>query len=217
MPVTRISPSVAACALLTLAACDPRARPTPPAEGTVVPPTATTTGPAAGTPTAAASPSGPAPGRAAADQPLTLGHVRVSIKRVTLGKVPLRQADGSIAYADQPRLMVAVHVKNTGDKRRFEYHTWVPDLEAAKSVGRLFDDRGAELKRVTFGFGNNVKDRTVFDALPPGKTIADLLVFEVPDPDAAHLDLDLPGANCGVSGTFRFRIDRDAINRSRER
>jgi hypothetical protein len=152
-----------------------------------------------------------------ADQAVTLGHVRVSIKRVSVGKVPLRQADGSISYADQPRLMIAVQLKNVSGKRQSEYHTWVPDLDAAKSVGRLTDDRGAEVKRVTFGFGNNVKDRTVLDTLTPGKTITDLLVFDVPDPDTAYLDLDLPGANCGVPGTYRFRIDAKAINRARER
>jgi hypothetical protein len=157
------------------------------------------------------------PDRVPADQPLTLGHVRVTVKKATVGKVPLRQADGSISYADEPRLMVAVNVKNVSGKRKSEYSTWVPDLESAKAVARLVDDHGAELKRVTFGFGNNVKDRTVLDTLTPGKTITDLLVFELPDPDAAYLDLDLPGANCGVPGTYRFRIDAKAINRSRER
>jgi hypothetical protein len=157
------------------------------------------------------------PDRVPANQPVTLGHVRASVRRVTLGKVPLRQADGSMSYADQPRLMVAVQLKNVSGKRKSEYRTWVPDLDAAESVARLTDDRGAELKRVTFGFGNNVQDRTVLDTLTPGKTITDRLVFEVPDPDASHLDLDLPGANCGVPGTYRFRIESRDINRSRER
>ena len=68
-----------------------------------------------------------------------------------------------------------------------------------------------ELKRVTLGFGNNVKDRTTLDTLTPGKVISDLLLFEVPKPKATHLDLDLPGANCGVRGTFQFRIPLAAI------
>jgi hypothetical protein len=199
---------------ITLPACDRPAPPAGPAEATTVLPTATTT---SGTTTAAISTTGTFPDRVPADRPVTLGHVRVSVKRVAVGKVPLRQADGSIAYADQPRLMIAVQLKNVSGKRKSEYQTWVPDLESARSVARLADDRGAELKRVTFGFGNNVKDRTVLDTLAPGKTVTDLLVFEVPDPDAAYLDLDLPGANCGVSGTYRFRIDAKAINRARER
>ena len=202
-----------AVVLIALPACD---RP-PPA---IVPAAATTVLPAAtaGSTTATAvSTTGVSPARVPADQPMTLGHVRVSIKKATVGKVPLKTADGSISYADEPRLMIAVTVKNVSGKRKAEYSTWVPDLASAKAVATLTDDRGVERKRVTDGFGNNVKDRTVLDTLTPGKAIADLLVFEIPAMEANYLDLDLPGANCGVPGTFRFRIDAKAINRSRER
>ena len=143
----------------------------------------------------------------------TLGHVRVAIKKVSVGKVPLKAADGSITYADEPRLMIALRIENVGDKKRSEYHTWVPDLEAAKTVAKLTDDQGVELKRVTFGFGNNVKDRTVLDTLTPGKVIGDLLVFEAPAANVKALKLVLPGANCGVQGRFEFEIDPAVISR----
>jgi hypothetical protein len=143
----------------------------------------------------------------------TVGHVRVSIQKISVGKVRLKAADGSITYADEPRLMIALRIENTSDKKRSEYNTWVPDLEAAKSVAKLTDDRGNELKRVTFGFGNNVVERTVLDTLTPGKVIGDLLVFEAPAAGANSFHLELPGGNCGVKGEFQFKIDASAIIR----
>jgi hypothetical protein len=147
----------------------------------------------------------------------TLGHVRVSIKKISVGKVPLKQADGSVLYSDEPRLMIALRIENVSDQKRSEYTTWVPDLDAAKTVARLTDDRANELKRVTFGFGNNVQGRTVLDTLTPGKVIGDLLVFEDPSPEAKEFVLELPGANCGVTGTFRFTIPAKDVARSKDR
>jgi len=143
----------------------------------------------------------------------TLGHVRVSIQKVSLGKVPLQATEG--VDADRPRLMIALRIENVSDTKQSPYNTWVPDLEAAKTVARLTDDRGNELKRVTFGFGNNVRGRTVLDTLTPGKVIGDLLVFEAPAAGAKSFHLVLPGANCGVKGEFHFDIDARAVARPR--
>ena len=193
-------------AVLTLAvlpACDGRPPDTgpaqPPAPAHTAAPTATVV-----TQTTTSTPS--APGQ-------TVGHVRVSVRKVSVGKVPLKAADGSVAYADEPRLMIALRIENVSDQKRSPYNTWVPDLDAAKTVAKLTDDRGAELKRVTFGFGNNVQGRTVLDTLTPGKVIGDLLVFEPPAANAKALKLVLPGANCGVKGTFEFEIDTTAVTR----
>jgi hypothetical protein len=152
-------------------------------------------------------------GRVPSDRPAVVGTVRVSVKKVTVGKVPLKNADRSISYSGEPRLMIAVRIENLNDKRGFEYASWVPDLDAAKTIGKLTDDTGAESKRVPLGFGSNVKDRTTNAAVAAAGAINDLLVFEVPAATAKHLDLDLPGANCKVRGTFQFRIDAAAITR----
>lgn len=187
---------------LLLPACDHRPTDTSPAHAPATDRTAVT---------APTTPNTSGTTTAATGQ--TLGHVRVSIKKVSVGKVPLKAADGSITYADEPRLMIALRVENVSDQKRSEYNTWVPDLDAAKTVARLTDDRGRELKRVTFGFGNNVQGRTVLDTLSPGKAIGDLLVFEAPAANAKALKLVLPGANCGVKGNFEFEIDLAAISR----
>jgi len=150
---------------------------------------------------------------AAATDAQTVGHIRVAIKKVSVGKVPLKAADGSITDADEPRLMIALRIENTSDTKRSEYNTWVPDLEAAKSVAKLTDERGNDLKRITFGFGNNVVGRTVLDTLTPGKVIGDLLVFEAPAAGANSFHLELPGANCGVKGVFQFTLDAAAFVR----
>ena len=144
-------------------------------------------------------------------RPAVAGTVRVSVKKVTIGKVPMKEADGSTRYTDEPRLMVAVRIENLNDRRGFEYASWVPDLEKAPSVGTLTDDTGVEIKRVTLGFGNNVKDRSAYATIAPGGTLNDVLVFAVPPAAAKYLDLDLPGANCKVKGAFRFRIEMAEI------
>src|SRR3954470_24438776 len=129
--------------LALLTACDNRPATTGPALSTATDrtaiPTATTTAAEIATTT----------GTAANTQ--TLGHVRVSIKRVSVGKVPLKAADGSVTYADEPRLMIALRIENVSEKQQSGYNTWVPDLDAAKTVAKLTDGRGNELKRVTFG------------------------------------------------------------------
>jgi len=141
----------------------------------------------------------------------TLAHVRVSIQKVSIGKVPVQAADG--VDTETPRLMIALRIENVSDTKRSEYNTWVPDLDSAKTAAKLTDDRGNELKRVTFGFGNNVRGRTVLDTLSPGKVIGDLLVFEVPAARAKSFHLVLPGANCGVKGSFEFDLDATEIIR----
>jgi Domain of unknown function (DUF4352) len=143
---------------------------------------------------------------------VTVGHIRVTIKKVSVGKVPLKAADGTTAYSDEPRLMIALRIENLSDKKQSKYSTWVPDLDMAKTVAKLTDDHGMELKRVTLGFGNNVKDRTVTDDLTPGKVITDLLLFEVPTRTSA-LRLELPGANVGVKDSFVFQIEEGSVKR----
>lgn len=189
-------PPLLLLAVALVPACDNR----PPAPGPAATPTDAT-------PTAAATPSThPAPANTR-----TVGHVRVSIAKVSVGRVPVVAADG--VDTETPRLMIAVRVESVSDTKRSEYNTWVPDLDAAKTVANLTDDRGAELKRVTYGFGNNVRGRTVLDTLTPGKVIGDLLVFEAPAANVRALRLVLPGANCGVKGTFDFPIDAATIAR----
>ena len=197
-------PPLVLLAVFLIPACDNK----PPDTGSSSPSATTQTAAPAATVTTASTTTTTAPGQ-------TVGHIRVAIKKVSVGKVPLRAADGSITYADEPRLMILLQIENTSDKRRSEYNSWVPDLEAAKTVARLTDDRGTELKRITFGFGNNVKDRTVLATLTPGRVITDLLVFEAPAANANALKLVLPGANCGVKGTFEFTIDATTIARSK--
>jgi hypothetical protein len=92
-----------AVALPGLQACD---RPSPVTGPTDV--TALSTSATTGSLTALATTTSPTPDHGSADQPITVGHVRVSIRKVSVGKVPLKNADGSITYADEPDLMIAL-------------------------------------------------------------------------------------------------------------
>jgi hypothetical protein len=199
-------------ALGLIAGCDRAESPTPAATS---PPTIASTTSARADTTAAAVSTTPIveTGPVGLGKPLTVGHMRVTIRKATIGKVPLKAIDGSIEYSPEVRLMLSVRIENTSDKRPSNYSTWGPDLDAAKTFAKLKDDAGNELTRIKFGFGNNVKDRTVLDTINPGKAINDLLVFETPPANAKYLDLELPGNNCGVRGEFRYRIEIKDIAR----
>jgi hypothetical protein len=201
MPAPRLCLGLLALALLP--ACDHRPPNTgathPTVNGGTAVPTATVTTASAPTSTTTTA--------------QTVGHVRVSIKKVSVGKVPLKAADGSLTYSDESRLMIALRIQNVSDKQQSGYNTWVPDLDAARTVATLTNDLGNDLKRITFGFGNNVQGRTVLDTLTPGKVIGDLLVFEAPAANVRALKLVLPGANCGVKGKFDFEFDAATIIR----
>lgn len=81
-----------------LPACDSRPATTGPVQPTAAERTtvANTTAPTAGTSTVTTT--------GAADTQ-TVGHVRVAIKKVSVGKVPLEAADGSITHAGERRLV----------------------------------------------------------------------------------------------------------------
>ena len=42
----------------------------------------------------------------------------MSVKKVSVGKVPLKQVDGTISYSDEPRLMILLRIENIGDKKQ---------------------------------------------------------------------------------------------------
>jgi hypothetical protein len=189
-------PSLILLAVALIPACDHR----PSGPGPAAPTTTDSIAPATTTTASTGNPAG---------NSQIVRHVRVSIQKVSIGKVPVAAGEG--VDTETPRLMIALRIENVSDTKRSEYNSWVPDLDAAKTVARLTDDRGNELKRVTYGFGNNVRGRTVLDTLTPGKVIGDLLVFEAPAANVRTLKLVLPGANCGVPGSFEFDIDAATV------
>jgi hypothetical protein len=79
------------------------------------------------------------------------------------------------------------------------------------------DNFGNHYRGINFGFSTLPEFRTEDESIYPGKSIKDQLVFEAPIGTATHLDLEIPGANVGQAGFFRFRIPAQAIQRTEAR
>ena len=76
---------------------------------------------------------------------------------------------------------------------------------------RLTDNFKNTYKRVNFGLLAEVKGQIKSESIYPGKTVNDLLVFEVPLKNVQYLRLELPAENIGGSGKLRFQIPQSKI------
>jgi hypothetical protein len=139
----------------------------------------------------------------------TVGGVTVRVVGVRVGKVTLESpaAPGkpSKYESEDPALIVEVEVTAEGGPKRTRYLTW------RDGAGRpiLRDEHGNSYPGLYRNTTNLVGATNAAD-VENGRSIRDLLTFEVPTTDATVLHLDLPGKHVGVEGEFRFAIPRSA-------
>jgi hypothetical protein len=158
------------------------------------------------------------------DQPGQLGNVRVRLLAVIVAPVSLRDRvpfpgrENERGESKEPLLSIIVEVSNLDPNRKLDFKT----LAGARfSFGRdnatLRDNLGNRYRGIDFGFSSLPEFRTEDASIYPGKAIKDQLVFEAPIGNATHLDLEIPAANVGQTGFFRFRIPTKAIQRTETR
>ncbi len=143
-------------------------------------------------------------------QALVIQDCQVWIVSAKIGKVPLK-ALGSESSSKDELLMVTVGIKNTTAEKKIDYETWGATPIYDHSPATLSDEHGNSYKRITFGIGSDVVGRVErSESIYPGKTLTDVLVFEVPIAAAKSVRLELPGENIGVAGRLRFEIPASA-------
>lgn len=79
-----------------------------------------------------------------------------------------------------------------------------------RDFATLRDNFGNSYKRIHFGIGTRVVDAVErSESLYPGKSLKDVVVFELPIDTAQYLNLELPAINFGGEGMIRFRIPHE--------
>jgi len=145
-------------------------------------------------------------------QSAQIEHIRVSLNRAAIERVPLKDRIGNrSSKSDGEYVHLKVRVENLSDARKVNYTSWATEFSFGSDLGSLLDEYGNRYKRVGFGLGTDPVDRATSESIYPGKDTTDVLVFELPIEKATRLSLELPGGNCGVRGTFRFQLDTHGL------
>ncbi|MFO0845931.1 MAG: hypothetical protein U0797_26715 [Gemmataceae bacterium] len=120
------------------------------------------------------------------------------------------------ATSRDPLLMVQVDLLNTNPTRKVDYTSWASrDVPTTGGRATLTDNLGNTYKQIDFGPGSYPAGAVGGAAsVYPDKPVSDVLVFEVPLKAATHLDLELPGRNCGAEGAARFRIPTSVVTQA---
>lgn len=145
--------------------------------------------------TVSASASPPQSTPALADrvgQPIEHGGVRLEVRNVSIGKVPLNSL-GDQGTSEDDLLQVAIEIHNLSDSKKVDYRGWGSKYGFNFLAASLEDELGNSYKRINFGIATVVGQVTSSESIYPGKSIRDVLVFEVPISKAKFLTLRLPG------------------------
>lgn len=157
---------------------------------------------------AAPAPSQPAPTAppaAAVEQPWTpLGSTHriqgIEVRIVEAKIEPLPTAPGDESEAPAAALVVKLRIDNKALAREVPFEGWY--RQVSPPPAKLVDDRQKNYAMIPFPGQLVAGDPRL---KPEGRTMHDL-VFEVPDPAARTLFLELPGQRLGLSEPFRFEI-----------
>lgn len=115
----------------------------------------------------------------------------------------------------QAQFIIRVRMTNTSTTRKVNYQSWGQRnaLLFDQSYAILRDDLGNVYKRVTFD-SSPVGAVDGEEAIYPGDSISDVLVFEPPVTKAAYFNLTLPAKNYGEDGFVRLRIPIGMVTRA---
>jgi HEAT repeat protein len=102
------------------------------------------------------------------------------------------------------RLLIELLVENTGDSRNVLFRGWDAAADAEEAP-RLLDDRGRAWRGIPAGQAGGQ------GALPPGRSVPDLVVFAVGDGAPEFLRLELPAARFGGTGQLRLQLPRTML------
>ncbi len=147
-----------------------------------------------------------------ADKPLVVGDVEIRITSVTVGVVPLTRIDGSLGESAKSHLSIKIEVKNLSTNRKIRYESFAgPAFSPYADRASLRDNFGNSYNAVGFKSLAVPVGRTERESIYPGKSIADVLLFEPPVDGIKFLDLELPLSLVEASGDARVRIPMSTL------
>jgi len=128
------------------------------------------------------------------------GDVYVKVVEVKIAEAPLQPPPKE--KSDKKSLLISLKIANLGHLRMIPY----AGQGSGKHPASLKDSQGKTLTAQAFPPGSNLIGQTKQTVLRANKQVEDLLVFELPDANVQHLDLELPAAAWGGTGTCKLRI-----------
>jgi len=178
--------------------------PTSPAQA-AVPPVAT------GKP---APPPQPAEQWTSAANAVRQGDVQVRITGVRVGTVALKDMFGDSKESKDALLTITLEITNLSTGKKLDFGTWRgADFSFGEDFASLTDDNDNTYKRINFGVSSVPVGGVDRESIYPGKSITDVLVYEVPVDAAKWLRLKLPARNFKGDGMLRFEIPASMIQR----
>lgn len=149
------------------------------------------------------------PSWASNEEALSFGDISVTVSDATVGHVPLHDSIlNSEGLSENKLLMLRVRLTNNSETRKINYNTWRGESFDIDGAATATDEFGNRYRRVGFGLSDYPKGAIEsFESIYPGKSIDDVLVFEVPIDRARKIRLKLPKQAIGGSyGDLRFEI-----------
>jgi hypothetical protein len=142
--------------------------------------------------------------------PVKVGDVEVIVKAVSVGKLTLQSDTGLKARRETgPYLIVNLSLRNLSETKKIDYAAWAADYpnEFEPVTAVVVDELGNSYKIIPKS-GIDMAPGAVHGSavIYPGKTITDVLLFQVPVDIATRLTLELSGQNVGAGMRMKFRF-----------
>jgi hypothetical protein len=121
----------------------------------------------------------------------------------------IRQSSPLEVYTqDSALISIYLDIRNDTEARKMDYEGWAARFSFGgdKPGAKLTDEFGNRYKIIDFGFGGSSSHQHFNEAIHPGTTLRDMLVFEKPIGRAKEWRLELPGETIGAKGVFRIRV-----------
>jgi hypothetical protein len=142
------------------------------------------------------------------------GDLQIRITEVKIEQVPLKTITGN-TRSKENLLMIKLELLNTNPTKKVDYHSWSgKDISFDRDFATLKDNFDNSYKRIGFGLGSypiGAVERS--ESIYPNKSVADVLVFEVPLDTVEYLRLELPAKNFEGTGMVRFQIPKSTVKR----
>jgi multidrug efflux pump subunit AcrA (membrane-fusion protein) len=133
----------------------------------------------------------------------------VHVDDCSVRTVKVAPLDGTPRDTADEQLVVTLTVRNSTPDRKMEYKTWAgAEVSTGDDRAIVHDELGNYYRVVDYGIFTKVVGRTEDESIYPGKSLSDVLVFEVPVAAAHSLIIKLPGGNVGLDEPITFNLSR---------
>jgi hypothetical protein len=170
--------------------------------------------PLGGTPSETAAEDGDAAEWADASEGVRQGDIEVRVTSVKIDHVELKDFTDD-ARSKGKLAIIELAIANRGQTKKLQYESWSGSASfLPENVATLSDSFDNRYQRITFGALTSVPGQLTKESVYPGKSVADLLIFEPPIATAEFLKLELPAGAFGGTGMLRLKIPRSMISGS---